>query len=496
MMKRLATVVVLLGLLPLSATAQLADQIEALAGSSPALRGAFWGAKVIDVETGETIYEHSPDHYFVPASNAKLFATALALRRLGPDHRFETLIVADAEPDAEGTISGDLRLIGGGDPTMSSREYPYQGDSASGNGLAPLEALAESLADKGVRLVPGDIVGDDTAYPWEPYPDGWAMDDTIWDYGAPVSALALHDNYFRLSILPARRLGEPARLVVRPPTEYYHFRNGVETMAQGVTAVSIDWPLGSREISVGGAILPGEGRAKLLAIRDPAHYAAWVLKEALERRGIPVQGEPKALHRRIDEVPDGGEGSAPARVQGVILARRQSPPLIEILQVTNKLSLNLHAELMLHEVGRSRRGNGSREAGLAELRSFLAEAGVDVRAYDLEDASGLSRLNLVTPSATVQLLRYMYLSEDRDGWVNTLAVGGSDGTLEHRFRGDAVAGRVHAKTGTMTHVGALSGYADSHSRGAVAFSLYVNNYTASDGAARSFLDSVVRVILE
>ncbi len=485
-MRQFVTLILLLWIWVAPASAQLVEQIDAMADSARALEGAFWGARVVNIDSGEVVYEHNPDSHFVPASNAKLYATALALRRLGPDHRFLTRIVADAEPDAEGVVEGDIRLIGGGDPTLSAREYPYDGDSPSGNALAPIEAFAEELFGKGVRRVSGDIVGDNTAYPWEPYPEGWALDDTFWDYGAPVSALALHDNFFRLSVFPGRSAGEPARLAVRPATEYYRLVNRVRTVAQGETVVEIDWPFGSQEVDVRGTMLLGDGRDRLLAIRDPAHYAAWVLKEALERRGVVVEGEARALYRSADE--------PPASSDGVVLATRESPPLFEVLQVINKVSQNLHAELMLHEVARVRRGDGSREAGLRELRAFLTAAGVPESAYRLEDGSGLSRLDLVTPAGTAQLLRYMYLSEDRDGWLETLAVGGSDGTLEHRFSGSP--GRVRAKTGTMTHVSALSGYADSRSHGTLAFSILVNNYTASDAAIRSFIDRVVGVLLQ
>jgi len=485
-MRFLGTLVLLAALLVVPAGAQLAEKIDAIAESARALQGAFWGAKVVNIETGETVYEHNPDHYFVPASNAKLYTTALALRRLGPDHRFVTVVSAAAEPDSEGVIDGDVRLVGGGDPTLSSREYPFDDDAPAGDALAPVEEFARQLAEMGVRIIRGDIVGDNTAYPWEPYPEGWALDDTFWDYGAPVSALALHDNFFRLSVFPAQRVGESARLAVRPPTDYYRIVNRIRTVAQGETIVEVDWPFGSREINVRGTILPGEGRDRLLAIRDPAHYAAWVFQEALERHGIVVEGAPRARYRSADE-------SAPPS-DGVVLARRESPPLFEIVQVINKLSQNLHAELLLHEVGLVRSGDSSREAGLRELRAFLAAAGVPEESYEFEDASGLSRLDLVTPAGTAQLLRYMYLSEDRDGWLETLPIGGADGTLEHRFNG--TAGLIRAKTGTMSHVSALSGYVDSHSAGTLAFSILVNNYTASDAAVRSFMDRVVRVILE
>jgi D-alanyl-D-alanine carboxypeptidase/D-alanyl-D-alanine-endopeptidase (penicillin-binding protein 4) len=130
------------------------------------------------------------------------------------------------------------------------------------------------------------------------------------------------------------------------------------------------------------------------------------------------------------------------------------------------------------------------------LKEFLAEAGVRANEFHIEDGSGLSRLNLVTPAATVKLLSYMYLSEDRDGWIETLPAGGEDGTLNYRFRGASLAGRVHAKTGTLTGVTALSGYADSRAHGMLAFSFYVNNHTASSASVRVFLDHAVQLLLE
>lgn len=498
-MRWLALVAVAIGVSAPAAsesTARLADSIEAVAQSNRAIRGAFWGISVVELESGNRVYTRNANSYFVPASNAKLFSTALALDRLGPEHRFVTRVMADSEPTGEGVIEGDLRFVGGGDPTLSARRYPYKKGRVLGDPLAPIRTLAEILVERGVSRVEGSVVGDDRAYVWEPYPNGWSVEDLQWEYGAPVSALSLHDNMLRLSILPGRRTGEPGRLVLRPEVEYYPIHNHVDTVAQGTTRVWVDWPALSKEITVWGKIKPRDGRAKLLAIRDPAHYAAWILSDNLRQRGVVIDGQPRALHRHMHEVEDFKQAEEPLPLAGVTLAERQSPPLFEILQVVNKVSQNLHAELVLREVGRVRRNIGTRAAAFAEMKAFLAEAGVAAREYEIDDASGLSRLNLVTPAATTKLLRHMYLSKERDGWIETLPSGGEDGTLSYRFRGASSAGRVQAKTGTLSHVSGLSGYADSDTLGALAFSIYVNNYVASDSAVRSFMDQVVQRLLE
>src|SRR5207245_1462123 len=167
-----------------------------------------------DLATGKTLYELNPDHFFVPASNTKLFSTALALNRLGAEFTFQTRVVADAAPDANGRIAGALRLIGGGDPNLSGRAVPYQkgpgAGSMGGNALAAIEDLADQIAARGVKRVDGGIVGDDTWYVWEPYAVGWSVDDPQSDDGPPISALTLTDNVLTLAIHPAPAAGEPA----------------------------------------------------------------------------------------------------------------------------------------------------------------------------------------------------------------------------------------------------------------------------------------------
>jgi D-alanyl-D-alanine carboxypeptidase/D-alanyl-D-alanine-endopeptidase (penicillin-binding protein 4) len=183
-------------------------------------------------------------------------------------------------------------------------------------------------------------------------------------------------------------------------------------------------------------------------------------------------------------------------VAGVELAQRVSAPFIEDLRITAKVSQNLHAELALRAVGRARRNLGSFEAGVAEIQAFLAEAGIDPDAYNLADGSGLARLNLVTPASVVKLLRFMYASPARDHWISILPVGGQDGTLSARFPETAAAGRVHAKTGSLAHVSALSGYVERPDGGWVAFSILVNNYNGRAADVRGVLDRICTLIME
>jgi D-alanyl-D-alanine carboxypeptidase/D-alanyl-D-alanine-endopeptidase (penicillin-binding protein 4) len=474
----------------------LAEQIDALERQYPAISRSFWGAMVVELDTGRVLYEKNSQRLFIPASNTKLFTTALGFVRLGPDYRFHTRVSSDVKFDDKGVLAGDLRLVGGGDPTLSAREFPFKNGPIRGDPLLALASLAAQAARKGLRVVKGGIIGDDSIYVGTPYPPTWELDDITWEYGAPVSALSLHDNSFRVKIRGGYRSGSPAVISIDPPNGYYKINSRVRTVAGSDTEILVEWPPGSREIQVWGKLKAGEARDKLLAIRDPAHYSAWVFRDLLRKQGIEVGGEISTRHLAASELADLKQGPPLVVPPGIELARRSSPPLFEILKVTNKVSLNLHAELVLREVGRVRRNVGSREAGLEEIKAFLKEVGISEDEYHFEDGSGLSPKNLVTPSVVTRLLNYMYFTEDRDGWLDTLPVGGLDGTLNYRFRGEGAAGRVLAKTGTMTHVSALSGYGERSGGGLVAFSILVNNYDAPDSVIQLFIDGMVGLLLQ
>jgi len=464
---------------------------EALAGS--AAKSAFWGIQVVDLSSGKTIYELNPDRFFVPASNAKLFTTALALMRLGPDFTFQTRVLAAAPPDSEGRIRGDLVLAGGGDPNLSARAIPYRTGPVTGDPLAAIADLAAQVASQGVTRVEGDIVGDDTWYPWEPYSDGWSIDDPLYDYGAPVSALTINDNAFTLSIRPGAREGDLATLAMNPPLEYYTIDNRIRTVAAGGEGqIRYARDPGGSQLRLWGTI-PARDRGEdlLLAIEDPARYAALALREALAARGVMVNGGVRVRHL----LPNQDAAVSPGLPE-IEIARRVSAPLLEDLRITDKVSQNLHAELALRAVGRARRDIGSREAGLEELKAFLGEAGIDAGAYSLHDGSGLARLNLVTPATVVKLLRYMYDSPERDHWLSLLPVGGQDGTLSGRFSEEEAAGKVHAKTGSMSHVSALSGYLERPGGKWLAFSILVNNYNGHTAEVRAAMDRICTLLLE
>jgi D-alanyl-D-alanine carboxypeptidase/D-alanyl-D-alanine-endopeptidase (penicillin-binding protein 4) len=466
--------------------ADLARGIREALDSSPAARAAFWGIQIVETDSGKTLFQLNENRFFVPASNTKLFTTALALVRLGLDHRFQTTVRLD--PD------GSLSLVGGGDPNLSNRALPYRMGPTTGDPLQAIEDLADQVVAHGVRRVVGDVIGDDSAYVWEPFADAWGVGDPLWEYGAAVSALTVNDNSFTLLVKPGPGEGAPATISLVPPLEFYQIDNRVRTDSGVERRIHLDRDPGSMQLHIWGTIPKGDrGLRQLLGIDDPALYAARALYDALTRRGVEIAGRPLAHHLFPDEVEDLKSGSPPPPMSGEEVARRSSAPLVDDLKITDKVSQNLHAEMLLRAVARARRNMGSREAGVEELKAFLEDIGIEEGAYHFTDGSGLSRQNLVTPATVVRLLRYMH---GREHWIDLLPVGGQDGTLSSRFGETPAAGRIHAKTGTLTHVSALSGYAERRSGSPLAFSVLVNNYNGQGSEIRAVIDRICNLMVE
>ena len=478
--------------------ADLKSKIDELVSKSSAVANAFTGLQVVSLPSGRVLYESNHNRLFTPASNMKLFTTALALARLGPQYRFKTQITSDRPIDANGILAGDLIFAGGGDPTLSGREYPYQYHAGTPGGanysFRAVEELADQLVGRGLKRINGDIVGDDRRYVWEPHGEGWSTGDALWEYGAPVSALILNDNSFAVTIRPAAHRGDLAHITLSPSLEYFSIDNRVRTEAGGARKVAFDRSANGRQLHVAGVIPAGDdGITELLAVDDPAVYAAEVLRDALLRRGVEVKGSAVARHRFSDDAPDPAEATTSP---GIVMAERTSPPLSEILRVVDKVSQNLHAEVMLREAGLVTGHSGSREGGLADMQDFLTGAGISKDAYRFKDGSGLSRGTLVSPSAITKLLVYMYKSNIRELWMSLLPIGGVDGTLATRFKEHPEAQTIRAKTGSLSHVRTMSGYADTSRYGPVAFSFLVNNFDAPTVEISRLLDQIGVALIE
>jgi D-alanyl-D-alanine carboxypeptidase/D-alanyl-D-alanine-endopeptidase (penicillin-binding protein 4) len=376
--------------------------------------------------------------------------------------------------------------------------------------------MADQVAATGLKVVNGDVVGDDTLFPWEPYPQDWSIDDTVWGYGAPVSALTINDNQIKVTVSPGAATGSPATVVVDPAVPSYYTLDVSVTTGEKKSGshVQMERALGSKVLRVYGSIaVDAKPDEEEVAIHDPAEYAAVALKGMLEARGVVVTGRARAEHKTptdaegfikqvnqleretalMSGAPQGG-ACLVAPLEKV-LATRRSPTLIEDVTVTNKVSQNLHAELLLHHLGRSVLcGQGSTVEGARMVRAFLLHAGIDKDDFVFFDGSGLSGHDLVTPRATARLLHYASTQPWFEDWKKSLPVGGEDGSLVERFGKAPMKDRVFAKTGTLGEARALSGYVEGASGRTVIFSIMVGNNMPQTNGDRSVMDKIVAAI--
>ena len=478
---------------------RFSKRIDALIRKSPSVQRGYLGYQFMDVLTGKILAEENSRRFFTPASNAKLYTTALALTRLGPGYTFQTDLRTTGPWTPGQPTLRDLQLVGGGDPNLSGRTIPYRVDAPTGDPLAVLRKLAGQLFAKGVREIDGDVTGVSTRYPDDRYPDGWTLDDDIYGYGAPVSALAVNDNIVSLKVKPGDE-GQLATIELQPATGNFIILNEVVTDGSRKCEIQITRPPGSNELVLRGII----GRFSSaweqdVAVDDPALFAAESLIQVLRDTGIIVRGVARSEYRPASEPSDAACSLPPAPEQQLeaVIASHRSAPLGQIIQVVNKTSQNLHAEMLLREVARTTEGEGSLACGLKEREKFLSEIAItkDGSGFFFSDGSGLARQDLTTPGSTVSLLRSLWASPNRLVWLESLPIGGVDGSLEHRFHHIRNANRIHAKTGSLSHVNALSGYIETSRRRWIAFSIMVNATPNHTEDVQTFLDKLSAIFL-
>lgn len=489
----------------------LGPRVNAIVADPDLARG-FWGIEVVSLNTGQLLYSLNADKLFIPASNTKLFTTAAALALIGPDYKFHTTIETDGTVDGDGRLTGNLVLVGRGDPNLSGRVLPYSlRTERSDAPVKVLEDLADAIVQKGIKQVDGDLVADDSYFAFERYGEGWSQDDLVWADGAPVSALTINDNVVFVNIQPAERAGERAIVTLTPPVDYYQIDNRIITTPAGTNRkIFINREPGSMVLTLWGNMPVGDrGATEALAVEDPAIFAAHLFRSMLKKRGIVVKGETRTHHTELASLSTfsvtalasahGGGNTHTDSLrpkESQVLASYESRPLSDDLKVINKVSQNLHAEILLRLLGREKGTAGTIEGGLEVLRSFLSQAGVPSEEYAFYDGSGLSRQNLVTPHAVVALLQYAGKQPWGKFYSETFPVAGMDGSLADRFHGTPAQGLVTAKTGSLDHVKALSGYATTVSGDRVAFSIFSNNFDVPGHLAQDAIDKIVNAIVQ
>ena len=460
-------------------TVPLAQRVAAVLANAPV--GTRFGVLVVDANDREVV-AINPDQRFIPASNTKLFTTAAAYVLMGgmegPDRAGGTGVAL--LPGRAGRA--DVVLTGFGDARMSSAP-----DCVSDC----LAMLADAVAAKTRKV--GDVIGDDSWFPDERWSPGMSWNNIGTESGTGISALSLDDNALPITVTPTRA-GEPP-LVEFPA--YLKLINAAVTSAEGNNTLAIQREVNGGAVRLVGSIPLGGVWHDRLGIDDPAHYAAATLRRMLIARGVKVRGTVKVRHRPLGPADDpmlraGLAAISPA--QGPFLARLTPAPLSADITIINKLSQNLHAELLVRRIGRLA-GTGSLADGTAAMRGVAERAGAMRAGYDFSDGSGMSSYNRLSPRAAVSLLRWAQSQPWGAAWRASLPVGGIDPGLRRRFAGTPLQNRIFAKTGTLNATHALSGYLVAASGRELAFSILANDVPDGASALRA-IDAALLSIAE
>ncbi len=419
-----------------------------------ALRGAQVGFIAADTARGTLLYSRNADQEFMPASNFKLLVGSAALHVLGPNFSYVTSVLADRATSG-GTVTGNIYLRGGGDALLSA---------------ADLNAAAASLSAAGVKRVGGDLVADATHDDAQRYGYGWSWDDLPYYYAPVVSALELEDGVVHVNMVPGTSVGAPVILHVDPQSDAFTIENKLQTGARGSEDTSDlvrSWNAPNTIELVGTYPLSAKPSGDIApSVPDPESYASNVFARALAAHGITLAGH---IH----------DGKTPPH--STVLWSHDSLIMPQLMQRFWYPSDNLMGELLLKELGVALRGEpGSDENGRIAEERYLRFIGVDPATVSINDGSGLSSYDRITPRDLFAILQSDWNSPYRDIIIDALPIAGVRGTLRHQFLGTPAQGHVFAKTGSVSHVRTISGFIQTKTHGVVTFSFLINQWMGDD----------------
>lgn len=442
------------------------DQLLSIMSKDPNSSGARVGMAVYNTTKNEWVYQSQPDQTFVPASNLKLYVSATALDQLGPSDRIKTELYTTGKITPQGVLQGDVYLKGYGDPSLTTDD---------------LTSMTQELKQKGIHAIHGQIFVDDSYYDDVKLGEGWMWDDELSDYSAQVSALSINRNVINVQTAPSS-LGQAPTITMNPDTSYLTIQNDATTVPGTANRISLERPRGTNTLLIKGEIgIDAKPDSEDVTMDDPALYVGTLFKQVLQSNGIDTQKVTKEISRAA--VPN----------QTPIITH-ESEPLSELIIHLNKQSDNLYAEMLIKQLGKVVKQEGSFDAGAEVIKEFMAKAGSNTD-YMQVDGSGLSRLDLISPNQITQLLTYVSKQSYGQVFKQSLPIAGVDGTLSSRMKGTPAQGNVTAKTGSMSGVNGISGYVTAKNGDQLAFSIFINGLRSSRPAT-TFQDAVAVLLTQ
>ncbi len=439
---------------------------SALGSLTARVQRGEWGAMVVSLTRGDTLFAQNAGARLMPASTMKLLTSSIAFERFGPNYQLSTDVFRDGAVGSDGVLHGNLYIRGDGDPALSGKFLPGGPDE-------PMRRLADMVAAQGIKRITGNIIGDASGFDDQKIPEGWLTRYLQSSYAARVSALSLNENLVAVAVTPGSP-GQPASVSLEPSSSGIPLVNNVRTVSGGRGRLSFR-KQSDGTIYASGTIGSRMGTRKYVYIvDDPARFATGALRNALIARGITV---------------DGGDGLGPTPASATKLASLKSPPLFSMIAAMNRESINHYAELLFRDAARGPQRNeiGSVANSSLLLRSFFADkVGADSSSLYFADGSGLSTLDRVTPRAMTQLLGYAHRSSWGPWLHASLPVAGNSELLRRRMRNTPAEGNLHAKTGTTNDVIGLAGYVTAADGEVLAFTFLYNG--ADRWVAKALID--------
>jgi len=470
--------------------ASLSANIDMAMAGSTAVRGAHVGLYAIDARDGRVLYQRGGDDAFQPASTFKLVVGSAALEKLGPDFRFHTEVLSTGGVDG-GRLDGELVLRGGGDPFLNA---------------ADLDAAAAAVAKAGITHVARGVRIDDSHFEQPGYLPGWNWDDFAYYYATVVGALTFEENVVHLTIAPGANPGDAATVTAAPiglvagpiegcpPTASVHVLRYATTGAAGAKDTIDVERERSGCIRVTGTI-PAGAKADTVdaAVVSPAVYAHDAFVAALKRHGV----ESTESTQIAGPWPDEHRIVLAPNTNAAVVWSHDSEPLRDALADLWLPSDNLVAELLLRQLGFAQDGApGTTAHGIAVETAWLKGLDIDTAALAIEDGSGLSTYDRITPHDLVTILKHDWDGPYRDVVLDALPIAGVRGTLKSSFAGTPAERHVFAKTGSISHVSTLAGYVANAKHGAVIFAFQVDDWVGQSAALRDLRARVLAHFVE
>lgn len=465
-------VLVSISILSLDGQREVMDSILA----DTAFTGTSYSFCFADAVTGEIIFSHDAERNLSSASVMKLYPTSVALSLLGPCYRYSTTLCLAGEFNSKkGILDGDVIIIGSGDPALGSEYFSeHYGDVVG--------TWVKALKNTGVRRIRGRVAAAESIYDFNPAPDGWAWGDLGYSYGAGVYDINFNDNKYRIFVT-GKSEGEPA---VIDSAEIYG--RGIKLTGSLVSSgrsnrSDIYTAPYSSSATLTGTVPADSSIAMRTSIPDPPLALVRMLDEAMRSEGIDITEKPVS-----DRVSTDGKRT-------LIISVTDSPPLAEIIKVTNNESVNMYAEAIRKHLGYELLGEGTFSAGSTVIRRFLDSIGCEPHASVMLDGSGLSSNNNISALMTVKLLVHMHNSTVAEPFVSSLPMGAVSGTMKNYFLDDVFKERVVAKTGTITSAKSFAGYFTTNSGRRIAFTTFANGFTVPSRMITDNMERIVREII-